>query len=417
MHPVRVSFSQGRQQGNVSDSKESGPPPSNDNDDTGPSPLDDPHYRGRLLEHARYLVTVSDETKNALVREVETLDAALARGGHESVRLAAGSVYEDLSNSIKQLSFKIQCLTAGIVAIERVPSLRDAVRDAHVEFDAMMMQLKYARESKLNRSSELDDLRAAVDAIEFAATANRNDELQRISDAMGRILGGVTELRNMGFETGEIQATVDDFISQREKHEFSLLAPVISDDDAKGTRRNKRVAVKKRERLLAEDKWVRRFLHQFWCRYWRNAFEGSLPDEEQRKNVELAIQVIPGILDAKDAPLDEWTLCFETDRKIRERRESSRIRLRDKHVLAGIEHLIRSGGSGPLAVVVIERPEPLKHGDVPDYWTRQRAEAAGLKIAPPRLTLVPPDGEERHKDGDIVEPTSDRRVTRHRPDQ
>src|SRR5690606_1865678 len=102
--------------------------------------------------------------------------------------------------------------------------------------------------------------------------------------------------------------------------------PVISNNEHKGTTRNKRSAAKKREQLLEQDQWVLRFLNEFWWKYWRNAFERSVPDEEE-PNIDCARDVIPAVLDAAKEPQDLDDVLFSTHRPIEERRKQGQAKL------------------------------------------------------------------------------------------
>jgi len=422
VYPVRVFSLQGRQQGDVSESKQDASSDeeiepseeevaaaerilekhrrwaekkvssvSNAIGKSEPSALNDPEYREQLLAYVRHIVSLYSEAKDALVRETEHLTAVLAKNVHESVQRAADSVSNDLSNSIKRLSWDIRILSEGVSAIEKSSSLEDAFLESPKELETMIDQVKYFHGHRRKEVTEyVEGLRIAVDAIEFAATADRNDELQKVKRAMADIQKGVTQLRMLGFEFGDVRAAVEDFIELRWQHDFKLTGRVVSDDNAKGSNRNNKTFRGKRERLLDEDKWVTRFLNEFWCRYWRNAFEQSLPQEEHSTNIEDALAVMPGMLDAEDAPIDTRYLCISAWSEIRKRREQEevtrpRVRLRDSHVLKALDRLIQSAGSNPMGVVEIE-------GAVKKYWTRHRAEGAGLEIVPPRLRLVPSDG-------------------------
>lgn len=120
--------------------------------------------------------------------------------------------------------------------------------------------------------------------------------------------------------------------------------------------------------------------------------------DEHEINIQCAVDVIPGILDAQKKPMDKWTLgsCARsevTERRARDEMTRSRVRFRYEHEFEAIARLMRSVRStdpSPLDVVQVEVP-----GDVdpkePNYWTRQRAEAAGLKIVPPERAIAPAD--------------------------
>lgn len=351
--------------------------------------LDDPGVRDQVLAQARYWVDINRGNQSFLGQQLERLSIVLAKDTHESVRRAAYHVKRILEHHGGHQDWLARRLGEGIAAVEKVSCLRDAAQEGAALLDVM----KHQGADDLTASDVVtSDLAAAVDAIEFAASTDRSRELRKASGAMERILGGVTELRELGFSVGEIQSTVDDFISQKTKPglrgDFSLLAPVISETDTKGTTRNKRMAAKRRDQLLETDEWVRRFLNEFWCKYWRNAFERSVP-EERETNIECACGVIPGILDAAKEPMGVDDLLPEVWGRIKERRRSGeakvcRIRLRDEHTLITLDRLVQSGSPASSAVVRID-------GVPATYWTRHRAVAAGLKIVPPRLTLVPPD--------------------------
>jgi hypothetical protein len=360
-----------------------------DDDGTDRSTLDDPDLREQLLAHARHCVDLNKDDLSFLAKQVERVNAILAKDVHESVRRAAGHVNKTLAHHISRQKWLARGLSQGIAAVERVSSLGDAVKESA----ALVEVMKYQRTDDLTESGVLaSELVAAVDAVEFAANTERAEELRKASGAMERILGGVTELREMGLSIGEIQATVDDFITQKTKHDlkrdFSLLGPVTSDTDGKGTKRNKRLAAKRREQLLEQDQWVLRFLNEFWWKYWRSAFERSVPQEHEL-NIECAREVIPNILDAEKEPQDADSIILLVYGSIRDRRRQgqvklSRIRLADEHILVALDRLVQSGGANPDGVVRTE-------GDAAAYWTRHRAEAAGLKIMAPRLKLVPPE--------------------------
>jgi hypothetical protein len=122
-----------------------------------------------------------------------------------------------------------------------------------------------------------------------------------------------------------------------------------------------------------------------------------LPDEHEI-NIQCAAQVMPSILDARPKPIEKWTLGSTarkevTERRARDEMTPSRVRFRYEHEFEAIARLLQSvrpDDPSPLDVVQVEVP-----GDVdptePNYWTRQRAESAGLKIVPPEMVIVPAD--------------------------
>jgi hypothetical protein len=347
--------------------------------------IDDAETREKVLEYGLLLRNFYDRELNELAAQLQRIDTVLTCDLNESVLRAAGHVKERILSSLPHMRWKRERLHDAHAAVEGSPRLLDVVGNASIIGD----ELK--NERFLQTREKVDEIRAATDAIEFAATAGHEVRLRRVSDAMGRILGAVTELRKMGFEIGEIQSTVDEFINLRSQYDFSLLAPVISDSDTKGTKRNKRSNDKQRERLLAEDKWVLRFLNDFWFRYWRLAFEQSLPDVEHEANITLAREVIPSILDAETEPMDlrylqSVALGKASDRRREIGMENSRVRIRDEHVLTAVARLVEAGESEPRDVVELE-------GDIRKYWTRRRAEAASLKIADKS------QGDDQHRPG------------------
>ena len=79
---------------------------------------------------------------------------------------------------------------------------------------------------------------------------------------MADIQKGVTQLRMLGFELGDVRAAVEDFIELRWQHDFKLTGRETSDDNTKEANRNNRALRGKRERLLAEHEGqILRLLH------------------------------------------------------------------------------------------------------------------------------------------------------------
>jgi hypothetical protein len=351
------------------------------NESESGEPLSDAELKTRALECYRVLQDSNERNQAFLSKQMGRVEHVVAADPHESVALAAARVsswIESIQSETKSLA---RNLATCISAVEKAPSLLEAIRSFKDPRDQGTLGDLITRPEP--RVKDEADLIAAVDALEFAAATDRSEELKDAIGAMGDIIKGVTRLQVLGFEIGEIQATVDDFIGQKKKRgaqDFSLLAPTIRTADAKGTKRNKKVEANKRRDLLEQDKWLRKFLHDFWYKYWRNAFERSLPDERE-VTVEWVREKIPDVLASEDGPQDVEDLLFHFWRSIRDLENSSpsRVRLRDEHVVAALERLVAIGH-----VVEIE-------GDQPKYWTRHRAEQAGLKVAPPRLALVPDD--------------------------
>lgn len=352
---------------------------------------EDPKLKEQLLDRFRQLLKIYSEYQAAYAREAQRIDEVLATATDESVNRAA-TWARPSCNTFKK---KISSITEIISDLERFPTVLDAIKGSSWDVTNVLKQV--GQEFQLrDLVVNLDELRSTIDAIKFAVTADHG-QAKKASQAMEKILSGVTVLQKMGFEIGEIQATVDDYIGLRTRQEFTLLGRVVSDANSHESNKNILTATRKREELIAQNKWVRAFLNKFWLRYWRNAFEQSLSDEHE-SNIQCAVDVIPGILDALQRPTDKWTVgsCARrevTERRARDEMTPSRVRFRYEHEFEAIARLlqsVRSDAPSPLDVVQVEVP-----GDVdpkePNYWTRQRAEAAGLKIVPPERVIAPAD--------------------------
>ena len=273
------------------------------------SVLDDPSYRERVLEHARHIAGIYREGLDALEQGTEHLRAVLAKGVHESVQRAADNVITEISRKSESLSLDLRILAEGTAAIEKTSSLNDAFMKSPKELERLVDQIKWFHGHKGREVSErVTNLRVAVDTIEFAAAADRSDELTKVKRAMADIQKGVTQLRMLGFELGDVRAAVEDFIELRWQHDFKLTGRETSDDNTKEANRNNKALRGKRERLLAEDIWVTRFLNEFWYRYWRNTFEQSRFSEEHSAIIEEAMAVIPTWLDDENEPEREHAL-------------------------------------------------------------------------------------------------------------
>lgn len=352
---------------------------------------EDAELKALSLARFRQLLQIYGAVQGAYTREAQRLDDVLATSTDESVSRAATCARP----SDDAFEKEIDSITEIISDLERFPTVLEAIKGSRWDLRKVLEQIGQEFHIR-DLSFSLDELRSTVDAIEFAATADHS-LAKKASNAMEKILSGVTVLQEMGFETGEIQATVDDYIGLRTRRKFTLLGRVVSEENSHESNKNIVSARRKRDELIAQDKWIREFLNKFWLRYWRNAFEQSLRHEHEI-NIQCAVEVMPGILDALKKPTEKWTLGSSASREVTERRARdemtpSRVRFRHEHEFEAIDRLLRSVNSNepsPLDLVQVEVP-----GDVdpkePNYWTRQRAEAAGLKIVPPERVIAPAD--------------------------
>src|SRR5678815_4703508 len=98
------------------------------------------------------------------------------------------------------------------------------------------------------------------------------------------------------------------------------------------TNDNIRARAKKRKRLLDEDRWVRRFINDFWARYWRHKFEHSLSPEEREEAIGYAMAVIPAVIDnitrTGDEPVNKHELRSFVWESFQKRRASEKKRFR-----------------------------------------------------------------------------------------
>lgn len=348
---------------------------------------DGPEMKAALLAHLGDLLEMNAANQATLRKLEERLNGALAGDVHESVVLAAENARRRIAHRLGREEGMARNLAACASTLDEVSTVLDAIklfRERQNETRGRPYDITEVMEWQKAAIEDEDHLITDIEAIEFASKADRTEEIKAVVSAMGDIMKGVTRLQALGFSIGEIQGQVDDFIGQKKKRnarEFSLLGPTFSPDDAKGTKRNKRVEAQKRKELLAKDEWLKKFLEGFWATYWQNAFEQSLPDERE-KNVEFVRPIIPEALaDAKE-PQDIEEVLFLTRYRLGKIDRPTRVRLNDEHIITALDRLVAISHVVKIA------------GDTPRYWTRHLAEAAGIEVAPPRLTLVTGDGTE-----------------------
>jgi hypothetical protein len=359
--------------------------------------LSDAELLARLLDFGRKHIDLYKKRSEDADQAAKRIAAVVARQVHESVQRAADEASNWIEERRRYATWKMNEISAAVIAIEKAATFRDVATGERCPAEVIVNTLHHLDIERPNKS--LNDMFADVETVEFAATNADDRQLRKIVDAMGRILGGVTTLKAMGFQTAEIQTAIEDLVGLQKEHgKFTLLSPVVdASGKAKGTNRNNRWKAPKREQWLAKDenKWVLRYLNTFWFRYWRNAFESSLP-EEHEKNIMCVANVLPRILDAAERPQGKWDLLGRFPHDIDKHRESgepglSRVRLQDDHILKARDRLVGSATGNPMDVVEIEGAEP-------EYWTRRRADAAGLKIAPPLLRVVADEDDHAPKE-------------------
>lgn len=365
--------------------------PSGDGEILIQSPQAKQFFVSRFRDISACWAALQAEVRAGRQRVQDVLNIVDADQKGESVRLAANDVERRLAHKLEHLEICSQRSEYVISMLESVSCMKDTIgirATERLSFTELFIDdLKRFDEMSGHEASEVQDLSATIDAVEFAAASGSVDQLDldRVVGAMANILTGVTALRGLGLEDNEIAWSIEEYVSLRWRYGevLQLLGPTISPTQAPGTQANNKTKAKQREQLIGGDEWIRRFLSDFWCMQWRNRYEQGRPTEEHDKNIERALQVIPTAIDEEPTPVDERSVCNEVRSRLRSRTERDKteplkIRIRDEHVIKALKQLIESGASGPMGIIEVKGDTP----KTPKYWTRRRdADARASSLA------------------------------------